>query len=281
VITFNDIAAELAGVSYRPLIIISICGAGASWSMGYPYDLGNALVGTGLPFFHQPLGYPAAAFPMAPSVDAGCTEGLRLMREVWAGYDFVVIAYSEGSLVWKAMWDQLSAGEREHVKAAVTFGFPAREGGHTIPGGIDPKGHGIVTPNMVGTPDWWWDFAAGKTMVGSPGQDLYTTCGYDGNLESVADEEAIWEIVDKGNVSSIGGLLKQVLKVFVNPTAGIIAAATAVIDAGMFFVVTNLTPHTSYQFVQPIAGDDRDCWRVALDYLTAVGAKYAGMKGNP
>jgi hypothetical protein len=33
-----------------------------------------------------------------------------------------------------------------------------------------------------------------------------------------------------------------------------------------------LTPHTSYQFVQPIAGDARDCWRIALDHSADIVA---------
>src|SRR6185437_12558103 len=106
-----------------------------------------------------------------------------------------------------------------------------RQAGHTIPGGIDPGGHGIVTPNLADTEDIWWDFAAGKNMIGSPGQDLYATCGYNGNAQSVADEEAIWEIVDKGTIKSTEDLVKQVLGLLTSPISGGIGAVTAILDA--------------------------------------------------
>jgi hypothetical protein len=275
VTTFNDLAAECAGVTYQPVIVVNACGTGVGWNIGYPFDLAQALVDAGLPFINQPIYYGPGgvpgAFPMQTSIDMGIAEGLRLIRAVWPGHRIVLIGYSQGALVVKGIWDALTAAERALVLAVVTFGNPAREAHHTVPGGIDPGGHGIVTPNMVGTPAMWWDFACGKKMAGSPGQDLYTTCGYDGNDVSVADEEAIWQIVDKGTLGSFKSLAVAVFKIIESPLKGGVAAVQAVLDAGLFFVKEGLTPHTSYQIVQPIAGDPRDCWRVAFDYLTEVG----------
>jgi hypothetical protein len=283
-VTFNDIAAARAGVSYRPIVIVNACGTGVSWNIGYPFDLAQALVDAGLPYVNQPIFYGPGgvptAFPMQPSIDSGTVEGLRLIRQVWADYDLVLVGYSQGALVIKAIWDALTGLEKAHVKAAVTFGNPAREAHHTFPGGIDPGGHGIVTPNMVDTPAWWWDFACGAAMGNSPGQDLYATCGYDGNATAVADEEAIWQIVDKGTLSSGTDLAVAILSLIPHPLSGGIAVVRAVLDAGLFFIKEGLTPHTSYQTVQPIAGDPRDCWRIALDYLGSVGLNRFSQPGD-
>ena len=44
-----------------------------------------------------------------------------------------------------------------------------------------------------------------------------------------------------------------------------------VVWAGLFFIKEGLTQHMSCQTVQPIAGDPRDCWRIAFDYLSSIG----------
>jgi hypothetical protein len=43
-------------------------------------------------------------------------------------------------------------------------------------------------------------------------------------------------------------------------------AAKAAFQALNFFVAKGIRPHTSYQFTQPIAGDQRDCWAMAYDH---------------
>jgi hypothetical protein len=110
-------------------------------------------------------------------------------------------------------------------------------------------------------------------MVGSPGQDLYTTCGYRGNEKSVANEVAVWKIVETTSFKSVLGLAEKVADLVPNPVEGGVAAVTAILDALDFFVLCGLTPHTSYQFTQPVAGDPRDCWRMALDYLASLAGQ--------
>ena len=77
--------------------------------------------------------------------------------------------------------------------------------------------------------------------------------------------------MDKGTITSVGNLIDQVLKIVGNPVKGTLAAITAILDALNFFVLEGITPHTSYGVTQPIAGDTRDCWRVAGDYLNWIG----------
>lgn len=283
--TWYDVTAKIAGVVHKTAYTLySVTGAGGTFDSGYGYFLGDALFQAGLiehqPIMYGPNGIPGA-FPMQPSIDMGVAElsrqiMLRDPSEPWA-----LALYSEGAIVGSTVFDlvrtpghPLNAYEASFL-GAVTFGNPRREEGHTVPNGIDPGGHGIVTPNMVNTPDNWLDFAAGKHMVGSPGDDLYTTCGSGTSAEVVADQEAIWTIVDKGSFSSFGDLAKQVLKIIPNPLSEGIAAIEAAFNALDFFVVHGITPHTSYQFIQPVAGDPRDCWQMALDFLSSLANKPA------
>lgn len=275
-ITWADVVAKIAGVVHIPAYTLySVCGTGVGWNVGYPFDLGDALEQAGL-IEHQPIGYPATAFPMQPSIDAGVAElvkqiMLRDPSEPWA-----MVGYSQGAIVTSTVYDRVrDVNDPLNAYAAtflggVTFGNPRREEGHTVPGGIDPGGHGIVTPNLVNSEAKWWDFADGKAMVGSPGNDLYTTCGSGTSAATVADQEAIWTIVDEGSFSSFLGLAKKILEILPSPIAGGLAAIEAAVNALDFFVVEGITPHTSYQFVQPVAGDPRDCWTMALDYLTSL-----------
>lgn len=282
--TWGDVLSNQAGVFHTTHVCFSVGGAGSSWDNGYQYDLGQAL-NPDL-WTHQGVAYPAAAFPMKPSTDAGEAEFARLLafygcdKRTWG-----FISYSEGAIVTSNILDRCgitpSKTPTDLARFASTFvggatwGNPRREQGHTLPGGINPGGHGIVTPNLVNTPASVYDFACGKTMVNSPGTDLYTCCGYDGDPYSVTDEEAIWNIVNLGTFNSIEPLAEQILKLFSSPAASFIGAIYAVIDAGMFFVAQGLTPHTSYQFVEPIPGDPRDCWALALAHLNAIGAATA------
>ena len=222
---------------------------------------------------------------MGPGVIQGVTEFVRLLTDVHPTGPFAFSLYSEGAIVGSTVLDLLRGvqspitAQYSHLPdithryqdflGAVAFGNPRREQGHTttLPGSIDPGGHGIVTPNMVDTPATWWDFAAGKHMVGSPGQDLYTTCGYDGDAGTAADEEAIWKIVDTASFTSILGLAEKILAILPNPIKGGLSAVVAILDALDFFVIHGITAHTSYQFTIPVAGDPRDCWGIALQHL--------------
>ena len=287
------------------VVLFSINGAGGSMWSGYQADLAAYLTDPsldvlaqflgpeyGVKYHWQPIGYDSSPFPMQKGTDLGVREVVRQLIQVYLTEDFVFSLYSMGAIIGGIVLDLLR-GVKSPLTArfsdlpdithryagyrgAVAFGNPRREQGHTttLPGSIDPGGHGIVTPNLVDTPDNWWDFAAGKNMVGSPGQDLYATCGYDGNAQSQADEEAIWHIVNSVEVVGKGSITDVLLQLSKNPIPGGVAALRAVLDAGMFFIVSGIRPHTSYQFTIPVAGDPRDCWGLALQHLAdLVGQK--------
>jgi hypothetical protein len=138
--------------------------------VGYSFDLGQAADKSR--WLHQPVGYPAQAFPMRPSYMAGVTEMLRqtdlhnCTHNTWG-----FAGYSQGAIVASIILQRVLTGDLQQYKSTfiggVTFGNPMREKGHTCPGGTDPGGSGIVLPNLVNTPDTVWDFASGSKMAGS------------------------------------------------------------------------------------------------------------------
>jgi hypothetical protein len=271
-------------------ILYTLAGTFVDPWTGYPADLARSIsmeMSTAQdenwywqPVYYGPNGVPQA-FPMQPSIDDGNREFARLLKQQSPTQTWAVVSYSQGQIVMADILDRCGitqgkvtkdlAAYKDSFIGAVSFGGPRREQGHTIPGGIDPGGHGIVQPQLKGTPASVWDFAAGKSMPGSPGQDLYSTSGYRGDKFTAKDESAVWEIVRHGTIESSKDLFKQVSQIFIDPTKNVPGAAVAILDALNFFVVTGIRPHTSYQLTKPIPNDPRDCWIIALDYLKWMG----------
>jgi hypothetical protein len=255
-------------------IAFSVCGTGVPWNVGYPFDLCQTL--DPAHWQHQPIGYPAQAFPMRPSYQAGVVELVRQM-DLWncTKRTWGFVSYSQGAIVTSIVLQRVLTGDLQQYKGTfiggATFGNPMREAGHTLPGGIDPGGSGIVTPNLVGTPDSVWDMADGKKMVNSPGNDLYSTCGAGENAAAIADQRAVWDIVDRYKITSLAGAIAKLL---LEPSfSGGVGAAEAAFGALNFFVAQGIRPHTAYGDIQPIPGDGRDSWRIALDHLNELGAR--------
>lgn len=253
---------------------LTVGGAGSAWFNGYQWDLGEALDKSRM--YHQPVGFNTAPVPMSKGVKDGVERmvaELTRPRVEFGGRNcetipwFVPLAYSMGSIVWMTVFMRVLYGDLQRFKSTYmgsnSFGNPMREDGHGLPGGILVEGSGIAWTKAVhDVPECHWDFTAEKGMVGSPGNDLYAKV--DGGDLTVADMRSVWNIINTGNPLS---LAMAVLALVATPTfkEGY-AAAEAAFKALDFFVVKGLTPHTSYQFVQPIAGDSRDCWRIALDH---------------
>lgn len=254
-------------------VYFSVCGTGVPWNFGYPFDLGEA-INKGV-WSHQPIGYPAAAFPMRPSYTAGVTELVRQLdlyrcdQRTW-GFG----GYSQGAIVTSIVLQRILTGDLQKYKATflggITFGNPMREPRHTLPGGVDPGGSGIVLPNLVGTPDTVWDMASGKKMVGSKGNDLYCTCGSGTTAQAVKDQRAVWDIVDNKKITS---LAVAILDLALSPTFSEGVGAAEAAFGALGFFGSGTAAHVNYQTLQPIAGDSRDSWRIALDHLNDIGIR--------
>lgn len=237
----------------KKVVLFTVQGAGVDMWTGYQADTARALLDIAE---WQPIGnYPAAAFPMKPSVDQGIDE-LRFQIRRWAtmrpDLKMALLGYSEGSLVTGSVWknDIVRPGGMLHdllprFVAGVTWGFPMRElgkaNGNLYSGYPVPEGQGIVDDRMTNTPDFWYDFAHGAN--GSLGRDLYTDTptGETGLIES-----AIWHIVSNVDFFSAGSLVPLIISALNKPLDEVLPIFNAIVEAGMFFVVGGLTPHTNY-----------------------------------
>jgi hypothetical protein len=261
--------------------MFSVGGAGSQFNIGYQWDLGEALDKSRC--YHQPIGFNTNPVPMNPGVQDGINEFIRQLnmpRPQFGGRNCTTIpwgtclAYSMGSIVWMHILMRVLYGDMQQFKSTYmgsnSFGNPMRQNGHAFPGAIPVPGEGIAWTSLVhDVPDVHWDFTARKGMIGSPGNDLYADV--EGSPLTVSDMRAVWAIVNTGNPLS---LTEAVAMLLLHPTfSGGIAVAEAAFKALDFFVVKGLTPHTSYQFVQPIVGDSRDCWRIALDHSADMVAR--------
>lgn len=97
------------------------------------------------------------------------------------GTKFAICGMSMGAEVASEVLKETRPGGRiadrsADLIAGVTFGNPERQAGHTIPGGIDPGGHGVRGPSarLTDTPALWWDFANGGAY-----KDFVTVTGDD------------------------------------------------------------------------------------------------------
>jgi hypothetical protein len=255
-------------------VVFSINGAGSTWNMGYPYDIGETLDKSKC--WHQPIGYNTNPFPMNTGVQDGMGEfirqldmprgdrGLNCTQLPWGG-----VFYSMGALVGMGILDRVLHGDLGRFKntfiGGATFGNPRRQKGHTFPGCTWSSGEGIATPTDHDIPDTVWEMAADKHMPGSGGDDLYTKMADDENDQTSRNMRAVWDIVNKGNPLNLAG---AVLKLLAHPGfQGGYDAAIAAFKALDFFVVKQTGPHVRYQFTLPIENDPRDCWEIARGHM--------------
>ncbi len=257
----SDQELALLGVVQRPTgkpVLITAQGTGVDMWTGPPADTARELERRKLCQW-QPLGnWPAATFPMWPSITQGVAEGEKQIR-LWAGdrgQDIWLAGYSQGAIVTSLLWKySLSPGGpladlRHKVTKAVTWGNPMRETGRFRGDGADwdarPDTGGAMVDRLENTPAWWVDFAHKA--------DLYTDCEMDDEGEY---KRAICKIV-MGNQWWAGqdNLFEQIGELFAHPFTEVVAMAKAIWDAGLFFA-HGTGPHIDYN-VQP-----------AIDYLAA------------
>ena len=278
----SDDDLRALGIAVPPLpppafrsIFFSINGAGSTWNMGYGFDIGEEVKKRG-DVYHQPIGYDTRPVPMDRGVDDGEEKfvfELERPRPEFGGRNCETIPwqynfYSMGALVGCRVLARVLFGDLQKFKwtylGGSTFGNPRRQMNHAHPGCSHPSGEGIATPTDENMPDEHWDLVADKAMPGSNGDDLYTKMADDENAQTVKNMRAVWDIVNKMNPMNLAA---AVLMLLAKPSfAGGYAAAVAAFKALDFFVVKQTGPHVRYQFINPIKGDPRDCWLIALDH---------------
>lgn len=275
--------------------------------LGYVVDW--ALTGTDPNLFEWVnVPYPAAEYPMGPSVQSGASW---LMSQIKATPGpFVFIMDSQGCQVGAAVYDELRFGgmqdRRSDFLAALAFGNLRREEGHTFPGYPDPAPGtagmccvplmttgpyaGSANPsnpkigNLIDTEDLWWDFCA-------PG-DYYACTPIDG-VTVIPPADAVCGNV--GDIAGIPGLSLRQFYAFINQSysgAGsiienIIAWGAQYGIGGLIGILEDYlgavmaqinalggatSPHNMYYKAQPFLanGDERTFPEIGLDYLNQV-----------
>jgi hypothetical protein len=245
----------------RP-VLLTVAGTGVPWWVGPDADTARAVE----PFYlWQPVGYPAQAVPMGPSIKAGRDElyvQINRHRDRITKHGFALAGYSQGALIISETWELDVKPQNgrlhwalPHITKAVTWGNPMRERGKVWPdAGAPPSkpSHGGLTGIlMADTPDWWRNYAHHG--------DLYCDVPPD---ESGENRVAIWQIIRNGNmISGPDSLLRQLLELGgVVKDADQISEVTgmfkAMIDALTFFG-QRTGPHLNYST------------REAIEYLKA------------
>ncbi|WP_100474196.1 cutinase family protein [Mycobacteroides abscessus] len=237
--------------------LFTVAGTGAGWDAGYPADLARAVLDL---FRWQGIGYPAAAFPMGQSVDAGIAELLRQMKlrlDRFPAAMFVLVGYSQGAIVTSMVWKRYIKGTdlENRIIGAVTYGNPCREvgvaNGNRAAGWPVPAGRGIGDDRLVGTPAWWYDYAHGANSVW--GRDIYTDTPDDKTGEMMT---AVYRVVQELKNAFIGAdsLLEQVGQIIRNPPVEIFAVFRAIIYGGQFVAQSPPTlPHINYDIEPAVA----------------------------
>ena len=248
-------------VDQRP-VLFTVCGTGVPWWVGPDADTARAVEDR---YRWQPIGYPATAVPMGPSIEAGKTElvnQFNLHREQVIRCGAALAGYSQGAIVISEAWEEhiRPVGgslhwAHPHVSKAVAWGNPSREQGKVFPdagGKISPLSHqGVTGRLMVDTPDWWRNYAHQG--------DLYTDSPVD---KSGEDRTAIWQIIRNGDMfKGPDSLLRQVLELTGAAKGAPTDATQAIALTGMFkamldaivFFGKGTAPHTSYSIAEAIA----------------------------
>lgn len=234
----------------RP-VLFTCCGTSVPWWVGPDADTARAVEDR---YLWQPIGYPAQAVPMGPSIKAGRDE-LYVQMNKWRDRittsGFSLAGYSQGAIIVSETWEYDIKPEsgRLHwalpfIKKAVCWGNPMREKGRAFADAGGPlapaDSQGVTGVLMQDTPSWFRSYAHAG--------DLYTACPDD---ESGEDRTAIWQIIRDGNmISGPDSLLRQFMELggLVKDSSQISEATgmfKAMVDAITFFG-GGTGPHINY-----------------------------------
>lgn len=288
----------------KPLFI-SVNGTGVPdpWGPGFSGDIGRALTDPWrdpiaaqcwgsyftAKYVWQPIGYPAAVFPMTPSVNTGVLEVSRQVTLYEQngicppGTPLAISGYSQGALVTNLFWRDfvLSPTGIHHNRlkdlaagGIVNFGDPMRTPG--IAHGNEAAGFpapslldGVVTGGIAGpgclkpeeTPDFLLSCALDGDLyaaapVGPPTGIATDTSAPWVNEPLVGQVETrIYNFVESGSLGTgILAIAKGVAQELEYPLSNTLALVYAIFNGLKFASAGTAAPHWQYQgFVQPMA----------------------------
>jgi PE-PPE domain len=271
-------------------VVMTVSGTGTTmWDQTHPQPaaVANALPGVATgnsgPFFWQPVGnYPAATFPMGPSVEDGVQELIRLVNDTYPpgnpiGQGIILLGYSQGAIV-------VSHFMRDHVVnplgecharwpdivAVATWGNPCRTPGYAsgndFAGWPDPaEVDGVVTGGIAGPDDlepsvyvpvsktvthYWGEFV---NTIGN-GTDIYADCPVGSNpwiAEAATGvvETNIYNIVQAPTGADIFQIILEVIAVIATVGVELIPIIEAIVNGGLFLQAGPGAAHYTYDIV--------------------------------
>lgn len=179
---------------------------------------------------------------------------------------FFLVGMSQGAMVMSEVYKEIKSGSLVGRSADFLGGFvagnPERQAGHTLPGGIDPGGHGIADAphRLTGSETRWWEFAAvGDTIcvnsddtIGALASSIFDYVTQDYNGSWVDMEQAVVDLFS--TTYDTATIITQLNEIW----------------AGLFWII----PHVSYRSYRPIAGDTRGCIQIACDQIVNLAKNY-------
>lgn len=250
------------------LITVNGTGVPDPFGPGFPADLARALerVAPGL-YYWQPIGYPAAVYPMRPSVEVGREEVVNQINRHPGR--FVLSGYSQGALVTNAVWreDILNPQGRLHhrkdeVLALITYGDPQRcpgiARGNTYAGQPVPKKlNGQTTGGIAGpdnltaeqTPENFLSFANnGDLYASSPvGDDPWNTQTTVGR-----DQTSIYEAVMEFDGKDFIAIASELAQAVTVPMVNLIPLVQAIWNGLAFFGQGTKASHWTYNIAPAV-----------------------------
>lgn len=276
--SWDALAADISGVSYTPprwelpIVLMTWAGTGSDmWNTAPPQPAAVAQAAqSAFPdvFYWQPVGYPAAIYPMGASVNQGYFEGVRLATQVHPNNFIIPIGYSQGSICASNFWTDfiLPHSQQDRIPCSLQWGNPRRcpgvANGNVYAGwGMPALRDGVVTGGIAGgadmlpsqVPPTWLDFV----WLGNDGgaSELYTAApvGTDAGI----DEELIYNMI----VSlSFGGTLEGLIALiesagqqfFKNPINFVIGLAESIWNGLRFLASGASADHYDYDITPMI-----------------------------
>lgn len=266
-----EIRAALNGEFYVPAgTVITANGTGVpdGTGPGFGADLARALeqVADGM-WVWSWLSYPAAVFPMRPSIEnlqAQLRERVRATpgKQVWS-------AYSQSAIPFAYVWrdDVLNPDGELHdrlddIEAIVLYGDPTRTpgiaygnelAGQPVPGKLNGKTTGgIAGPNCL-KPEELLHPVTGRKIVLSVANagDLYASAPVGDTpwikeTEVGHDETLIFEAVMDFNGGDVVAFAKEIAQIVTMPLTQVVPLVQAIINGLTFLAKGTSAPHWTY-----------------------------------
>jgi len=262
-----EIRASLNGEFWQPVgTLLTVNGTAVPdpYGPGFPADLGRAMdwEADGM-FVWEPVGYPAAIFPMRGSVEIGKSNLRAKLHAVPSNHKIVLAGFSQGSIAVNQVWrdDILNpAGELHHrlgdVIAIFNWGDPLRcpgiARGNELAGiPVPGKAYGQITGGVAGpdclTPEQTPPFMFSRANPG----DLYASAPVGANPWSSETEVGhnhtlIYEAVMDFNGGDLLAFAKEIFEIVSMPWSQVLPLVQAIYN-GMRFLVQGAGPHNAYE----------------------------------